>query len=368
MRTVNQRMNEAAGPTGPEAERSTYETHTDIAALAVSESGYRSILDASPDGIAITDLAGRIVLLSKRAAAMLGSAGPDEIVGRQITDFLAPEDRARAAGRIALMFTGTKTGTGEYRGLGQDGSTFDIDVNSELIRGPEGEPTGIVFVVRDITERKRVQDALRESLKEKESLLQETHHRVKNNLQIINSLLRLEAARSPDHAVKVALGEMQGRVLSMAVLHETLYRTRTFGRLDLADYLKDLARQFFRAHADSAASARLALDLAPVEIPIEQGVPCGLILNELMTNSFKYAFTPDQPGELGVVLRREADGGILLRVTDTGPGLPEDFEVRKTLSLGMQLVADLARQIGGTLEVGPGPGACFDVKFHAAAG
>jgi PAS domain S-box-containing protein len=364
---VSDHMIEPAGPTGHEPKRSTDETRRYIAALAASESGYRSILDASPDGIAITDLAGRITLLSTRAAAMWRGARPDDVVGRHILDFLAPEDREPAAGRIAQLFTATMTGTREYRGLRQDGSTFDIDINSGLIRDPEGKPTGMVFVVRDITERKLVQDALRESLEEKESLLKETHHRVKNNLQIINSLLRLEAARSTDNAVKVALGEMQGRVLSMAVLYETLYRTRTFGRLDLARYLKDLARQFFRAHADSAAAARLTLDLAPIEIPIEQGVPCGLILNELMTNSLKYAFNLNQPGEIGILLRREADNSILLRVTDTGPGLPEDFDVRKTLSLGMQLVADLARQIGGSLEVGPGPGARFDVKFHAAA-
>ncbi len=489
-------MTESAGPPGHQARRSTDETRRYIAALAASEARYRSILNASPDAIAIADLTGRITMFSMRAASMFGSEPAVDIVGRNIAEFIAPEDREAVAGRLAQLFAGTKTGTGEYRGLRLDGATFDIDVNSEFIRDPDGKPTEIVFVVRDITEqkqarealrqstdllrsiietvparifwkdrdfrflgcntlvardggldspqdligktdfdmvwrdqavsyqadvravmesglpkldfeevqstpaggeiwlstskvplrdetnevigilgiyhdvtqRKHADDALRESLTEKESLLKEIHHRVKNNLQVISSLLRLEAGRSPDAAVKLALGEMQGRVRSMSVLHETLYKTRRFGRLDLAGYLKELAHQFFRAHAAAAASARLRLDLAPVDVRIEQGIPCGLIVNELMMNSFKYAFANGAPGELGILLRTEADHEILLRVTDTGPGVPEDFDARKGRSLGMQLVADLARQIGGRLEVGQGPGARFDVRFHPGAG
>jgi len=489
-------MNEPTGPAGLEPQRSTDETRRYITALAASEARYRSILNASPDAIAIADLAGRITMFSARAASMFGSEPAADVVGRNIAEFIAPEDRAAVAGRLAQLFAGTKTGTGEYRGLRLDGATFDIDVNSEFIRDPDGKPTEIVFVVRDITERKQAReaiqqsndllrsiietvptrifwkdrnlrylgcntpfardagldspadligktdldmvwvdqaslyqaddlsviesgvpkldfeepqttpeggeiwlstskvplrnerdevigilgiyhdvterkltgDALRESLTEKDSLLREIHHRVKNNLQVITSLLRLEAGRSPEAAVKLALGEMQGRVLSMSVLHETLYKTRAFGRVDLAGYLRELAHQFFRAHAAAAASARLKLELSPVEVRIEQGIPCGLIVNELMTNSFKYAFPDDRPGEIGILLRSEPDHEILLRVTDTGPGLPEDFELRKARSLGMQLVSDLARQIGGRLEIGPGPGARFDVRFRSATG
>lgn len=489
-------MNEPTGPAGPEPPRTTDETRRHIAALAASEARYRSILNASPDAIAIADLAGRITMFSARAASMFGSKPGVDVVGRNIAEFIAPEDRAAVAERLAQLFAGTKTGTGEYRGLRLDGATFDIEVNSQFIRDPEGKPTEIVFVVRDITERKqareairqsnallrsiietaparifwkdrdlrflgcntqvardagldspndligktdfdmvwrdqapsyqaddrlvmesgvpkldfeepqttpagdeiwlstskvplrdernevigilgiyhevtqrkRSDDALRESLTEKESLLKEIHHRVKNNLQVISSLLRLEAGRSPEAAVKLALGEMQGRVLSMSVLHETLYKSRTFGRVDLAGYLRELAHQFFRAHAAAAASARLKLELSPVDVRIEQGIPCGLIVNELMTNSFKYAFTDGCPGEIGIVLRSEPDHEILLRVTDTGPGLPEDFELRRARSLGMQLVSDLARQIGGRLEIGAGPGARFDVRFRSATG
>lgn len=461
-----------------------------------SESRYRSILNASPDGIAITDLSGRVTQVSPMAERMLRSAAASDLVGRAITDFIVPEDRARATERIGLLLAGRKTAPAEYRGLRLDGGTFDIEVNAEFIRDAAGEMSEIVFLVRDITERRQAQDqltrshhllrsivetipartfwkgrdlaylgcnsrfaadaglsspdevigktdfdlpwrdqaalyraddeavmrsgvpkidyeepqttpeerviwlstskvplrdaehgvmgilgiyndvtarkeaddSLREALSEKESLLKEIHHRVKNNLQVINSLLRLEAGRSAEPAVREALGEMQGRVRSMAVLHETLYRTRTFGRVDLAAYLKDLAQQFIRANGAAAPSVRLVLELMPVEVRIDHGIPCGLILNELMTNSIKYAFTDGRPGEIRIALRGDGPNEVLLQVGDTGPGLPDDFATRRDRSLGLQLVSDLTRQIGGRLTLSPGPGARFDVRFAVGTG
>jgi len=456
-----------------------------------SEARYRSILEASPDGIAVADLSGRVTMVSARAATMLRIVVVADVIGSPILDFIVPEDRGRAAERIALLFAGTKSGPSEYRALCADGSTFYVDVNAEFIRGPDGAPSEMLLMIRDITERQQVRDALqrsndllrsivetvpprifwkdvklrflgcntqfardagldrpedligktdhdmkwreqaekyqaddlavmrsgvpkldyeepqttpegqtmwvstskvplrddhgeivgilgiyqditvrkhaddalRESLTEKDFLLAEIHHRVKNNLQVINSLLRLEAGRSAEPAVRLALGEMQGRVLSIVVLHETLYRTRQFGRVDLAGYLKDLAQQFFRAQAGIAASVKLNLDLESVEVRMDQGVPCGLILSELMSNSFKHAFSKRRGGEITVTLRREPNREVLLQVKDTGPGLPEHFETRRSKSLGMQLVADLARQIGGRLEIGAGPSARFDIRF-----
>lgn len=223
-------------------------------------------------------------------------------------------------------------------------------------------------IYHDVTLRRRTDQALREALAEKESLLKEIHHRVKNNLQVITSFLRLDAGRSQEPAVRLVLAEMQGRVVSMSVLHETLYRTGTFGRVDLVGYLKELAQQFFRAHAPAAPSARLSLDLSPVEVGIDKGIPCGLILHELISNSFKHAFVEGREGELRVVLRQQENGEILLQVNDTGPGLPPDFETRRVHSLGMQLVSDLARQIGGRLDIGPGPGARFEIRFASGTG
>jgi PAS domain S-box-containing protein len=330
------------------------------AALRASEERYRSILNASPDNVTITDLAGRIVLVSPAGLATMGYTKEAEVVGRPVQDFIAEEDRPRAAENIARMFQGILTGPEEYRGRRADGSAIDLEVNGEFIRGGDGQPREIVFIVRDITERKRAEDLLRLSLKEKEGLLREVHHRVKNNLQVISSLLRLETSRSPAPDTKRVLGDMQGRILSMAVLHETLYKSGRFGQVDLGNYLRQLAEQLFRA---AASSTRLRLELQPVFIEIDQAIPCGLIVNELLTNSLKHAFADGTTGEVAMSLALNTQGEVQINVADTGVGLPSDFDTRRVRSLGLLLVTDLVRQIGGRLVIGPGPGAAFGVTF-----
>ena len=215
-------------------------------------------------------------------------------------------------------------------------------------------------IISDITERKEADDALRLSLKEKESLLREVHHRVKNNLQVIASLLRLETSRSGVADTKRVLKDMQGRILSMAVLHETLYRSGRFGQVELGAYLRQLGQQLFRA---TSGSARLSVDLSPVLVEIDQAIPCGLIVNELLTNSLKHAFAEGSGGEVRMSLALDPQGEVQFAVTDTGVGLPDDFEARRGRSLGLQLVTDLVRQIGGHLAISPGPGAGFAVTF-----
>ncbi len=218
-------------------------------------------------------------------------------------------------------------------------------------------------IISDITERKQADEVLRLSLKEKESLLREVHHRVKNNLQVITSLLRLETSRSEAVETKRVLRDMQGRILSMAVLHETLYRTGRFGQVELGSYLRQLAQQLFRA---ASSSARLDLDLPPVAVEIDQAIPCGLIVNELLTNSLKHAFAGGSGGEVRLSLGQDDLGEVRIAVADTGVGLPADFEMKRGRSLGLQLVTDLVRQIGGRLDIEGGSGAGFVVTFTPA--
>lgn len=326
-----------------------------------AEARYRPLLNASPDGIAILDLEGRVLMASRMSLKMLACEREDEIVGRPITDFVVPEDREKARTRIAMMFEGELTGPGEYRGLRTDGTTFDIDVNGEFIRDARGKPIQMIFVVRDVTARRQVEEAMATALKEKEQLLKEVHHRVKNNLQVITSLLRLETARNAEPATKRVLKDMQSRILSMALLHETLYKSGHFGRINLGAYLQQLAQQFFRAQTFASGPVELALDLSPVEVDIDQAIPCGLIVNELMTNSLKHAFPEGRSGAVRIHLRGEESGPVVLQVSDTGVGLPGDFDARRVSSLGLQLVTDLARQLSGELVTGPG--SAFTVTF-----
>ena len=217
---------------------------------------------------------------------------------------------------------------------------------------------------RDITRRKSAETALRGSLHEKEALLKEVHHRVKNNLQVITSLLRLEAHRDVAPGTRNVLKEMQGRIRSMALIHETLYRTGDFARIDVGEYLRQLGQQLFRAQNSEPSRVRLKMDLAEILLDIDHAIPCGLIANELLSNSLKYAFPEGRAGDVWLRLSRGEDSSVVLRVEDTGVGLAPDFETRRTGSLGLQLVGDLSRQLGGRLEIGGGgPGARFTITF-----
>ena len=216
---------------------------------------------------------------------------------------------------------------------------------------------------RELARSASAEAAVRASLREKEVLLSEVHHRVKNNLQVITSLLRLEASRSPEPMAQQVLRDMQRRIMSMALLHETLYKSGDFGHVDLDGYLGPLATQLFRSHAGGTSRVELLLELEPLQAGLDQAIPCGLILNELLSNCLKHAFRETDPGEVLVSLARESDGRVRMTVRDTGPGLPPDFETRRRASLGLQLVDDLARQLGGAFEFGSGPGALLTVAF-----
>jgi two-component sensor histidine kinase/CheY-like chemotaxis protein len=225
--------------------------------------------------------------------------------------------------------------------------------------------------IRNLLEREQLRKAAEEQrddlqtvLKEKEFLLHEVHHRVKNNLQVITSLLRLESGRSDQAATKLVLSEMQGRIHSMGLLHETLYRSSHFTEVDLGVYLKELGVQVFRMMNIHGGAVRLELDLAPVKVGIDQATSCGLLVNELLSNGLKHGFPDQHGGDVRVELHPVAGTThACLSVSDSGVGLAADFESRRQHSLGLSLASDLARQMGGKLEIESEPRTRFSVKF-----
>ncbi|MEO8501116.1 MAG: histidine kinase dimerization/phosphoacceptor domain -containing protein [Vicinamibacteria bacterium] len=300
--------------------------------------------------------------------SMLGYGAGEGVGPRaQWLDHVHPDDRERVAANIQAALGGADVPyRHDVRVLHQDGSYRWMSVIGRVLaRDEAGKPSRLLGVMMDITEARVAEEALRRSLKEKEALLKEVHHRVKNNLQVISSLLRLESGRTREGETRDVLREMQGRIRSMALLHEALYRTGRFDRVDLAEYLRQLTTQLFRAQNTRPSLVALKLDLLPVMIGIDHAIPCGLIVNELLTNSFKHAFPQGGAGEVQVFLGRGVGGDVLLRVGDNGPGLPSDFEARRGESLGLQLVSDLARQIGGRLEITAAPSTSILITFPA---
>ncbi len=326
-------------------------------ALHDSEEKYRQLVENAHEIIFVAqDDTLRFV---NRTAEELSGIGRETLIGRSVYEFLPGEVRADARDRIEQLKSGARSEIREeYRVTFPTGRSIWLQVTSVRILW-DGRPASLNLAA-DVTARHVAEDLLRNSLREKEGLLKEIHHRVKNNLQVITSLLRLEAGRSAEPATKGVLQDMQGRIRSMALLHETLYRSADFARVDMADYLRQLATQLHRAQNTRPGAVRLQLDLTPVTLEAEQAIPCGLIVNELLTNSLKHAFPDGTTGEIRIALRTLADGRVRLEVGDSGAGLPADVDERKQRSLGLQLVSDLVRQVEGTLETaGPGPGAHF---------
>jgi len=216
----------------------------------------------------------------------------------------------------------------------------------------------------EIAERQRAEELVRASLTEKEVMLREIHHRVKNNLQVISSLVSLQAANLTDERMRDEFNDVRDRVRSMALIHEKLYQTSDLARLNFADYAASLLSSLWRSHGHLAERARLNLEIAPVVLSIEAAVPCGLILNELAGNALKHAFPKGCGGEVTVCMEHEASKGtICLKVHDNGVGLPAGLDWRQSSTLGLRLVRILAGQLHGSVETGTGPGAEFQITF-----
>lgn len=227
----------------------------------------------------------------------------------------------------------------------------------------EGRVAEISMVAHDITEKKKSEEEIVESLKEKEVLLKEIHHRVKNNLQVISSILNLQSSFVHDDKTLDLLQESRNRIRSMAIIHENLYRTTNFSSIDFAGYILNLATNLSALYKLGETDTELVYELEPIDLVLDQAVPCGLLLNELITNALKYAFPNGEKGRIRIALK-EHESTIYLEVQDNGIGLPQDFEIEKSDTLGLQLVLTLVEQLDGVMAFKSEGGTEFLIKFE----
>lgn len=215
----------------------------------------------------------------------------------------------------------------------------------------------------DITERKRTEEQIRASLREKEVLLKEIHHRVKNNMQVIISLLNLQSKHVKDKHDLEILKDSQNRIKSMALIHDKLYQSKDLASIDFAEYIENLASHVFNTYSVSSSAIKLVADIKDVPLDINTAIPCGLIINELISNSLKYAFPDGQEGEIRIKLYASKDDTFTLIVSDKGIGLPEDLDFRNIKSLGLQVVVALVEQLKATIERDRSEGTAFKIVF-----
>lgn len=221
----------------------------------------------------------------------------------------------------------------------------------------------------EIDRRQQFEDRLRESLREKETLLSEVHHRVKNNLQIISSLLGLQCMLVQDHGILAALTDSQNRIRSMALIHEQLYRSNNLAAINFSDYVHGLVAEVLQANITKGRPVFTKVTVENVLLPVGMALSCGLIINELVTNSLKHAFLPGQEGEISIDFRRDQERRFVLTVSDNGRGLPAGLDYRSAGSLGFQLVLNLAEvQLRGSVDVSSEPGATFKICIQQREG
>ncbi len=330
-------------------------------ALRESEARFRAAFEQGAIAMSIATLDGRLLKVNPAYCTLFGYS-EEELTSGSFYTITLPDDLAVNRAGIARIVNGEAFSFRmEKRYIHKDGSLIWGDMSTVAERDADGRPHYFVTHILDITERKQAEKALQASLREKEVLLKEIHHRVKNNMQVISSLVSLQSDTLDDPALRALFNDLRDRVRTMALVHEKLYQSESLAEVDFAEYTQSLLSYLWRAHGDATAAVRLHLDVQPVSISIEQAVPCGLLLNELVTNALKHAFRDRTDGELTVALHAAPEGQVCLSVRDNGVGLPADW--RQSPSLGLKLVQMLTEQVRGTLDVRTGSGTTFSLTF-----
>jgi len=342
-----------------------------LAAPARGEERFRIFVEAVQDyAIFMLDPDGVIVTWNAGAQRLKGYSAA-EVIGQSFALFYTPEDVARNHPADELAHARAH---GRYEEEGwrvrKDGTRFWANALITAVYERDGSIGGFAKVTRDVTERRRQEEQLRarealltQHLREREVLLQEVHHRVKNNLQVISSLINMQVRRLGPGASRDALVECQTRVLAIALIHEQLYGEKNYAQVRFAQYVRSLAASVVRA---VGASEGVALDLAvdDVALGVDRAIPCGLVINELITNALKHAFPAGRRGTIRLALARHDERRLRLTVSDDGVGLPAGFDLRRTASMGMQLVRTLATQLDAELTASGVGGSSFQLTFE----
>ena len=333
------------------------------AALGESEERFRSAFDNAPIGMSLVGTNGRWLRVNRALCDMLGYS-ESQLLATDFQHITHPEDLDRDLELVRQVLAGDiRSYQMEKRYFHQDGDIVHVLLSASLVRDEAGAPSYFISQVLNITERKKAERFLKDSLDEKETLLKEVHHRVKNNLQVISSLLQLQSSSLAEPRLLRLFREAQDRVRAMALVHECLYRSGNMAAVNFGDHVKELAGNLLRSYNVGGAPVKLETEADPARLDIDVAVPLSLIVNELVTNALKHAFAEGRGGTLRVRFRALDNRMLSLSIADDGPGLAEGYDLEKSAAIGLKVVRILVNQIRGRMEAVSSPGATFTITF-----
>jgi PAS domain S-box-containing protein len=340
-------------------------------ALRESEQQFRAAFHQAAVGIAHVAINGRCLLVNQRLCDILGYTS-QEMQLQSFQDITHPDDLDTDLKYVEQVLAGSiQTYSIEKRYFRKDNSIVWTNLTVSLIREPSGEPKYFISVIEDISERqaalserKRSEEQIQASLIEKEVLLKEIYHRVKNNLQVISSLLNLQSEYIKDKRDLEIFQQSQQRIASMALIHEKLYQSHDLARINFSEYIQDLVSSLFTSYEVDEYTISLRINIADhIFLGLDTAIPCSLIVHELVSNSLKYAFPAGRNGEINIELKENNDNTFTLIVADNGIGLPFNYNFKDTASLGWQLVDALTNQLVGNLNILDAIGVGFHITF-----
>jgi PAS domain S-box-containing protein len=336
-------------------------TDRKLKALKEREERYRLLVEYSPFGIIIQS-DNKIEYLNQGAMKILGGKKPDELVGKTVIQFIHPDSQEILDERYRKEIKGEVEPLIDAKLVRLDGTSVDVEIMS--IPFAYNGRSAIYRFFQEITKRRQAEDKIRGSLKEKEILLKEIHHRVKNNMQVISSLMNLQSKYIKDDKYLNLFKESQNTIKAMSIIHERLYHSEDLSRLDIKEYIKDLVNNLFQAYNINKSVIKSNINVETFTLGIDFAILCGLIINELVTNSIKYAFPDGRKGEIKIDFKQTDENDFELVVSDNGVGIPEDLDIRKTKSLGLRLITMLVDdQLEGEINLVRSKGTEFQIKF-----
>ena len=331
-------------------------------ALQESEEMFRSVVENAQSGIVLIDDQFRPVYANDEILRIVGYPR-DQFVGTDFRQYLDKESVELVADRYLRRQRGEEIPSRyEFTFVRKDGEKRRVEISSTVIKDSK-QRAATLTQIRDVTEQRQTEEQIKASLQEKEVLLREIHHRVKNNLQIISSLLNLQSQHVEDDKALEMFKESRLRVRSMAMVHEKLYRSKDLSRVDFREYVHSLGYHLFQMYGVAPDTVALNIDIEDVLLDINTAIPCGLLVSELISNALKHAFPQGRKGEVTVSMSTVENGDIALEVRDNGVGLEDDLDLKNTESFGLQLVDMLTEQLQGTISIDRNGGTTFALRF-----